>query len=124
MMKRANMAEEGSPEPMRGGIVRAQGAWEAVRAGTDQAAELGARTGSAARTRNCQVRAISGGATSVSLNALAGGSSGSSGRGVAKERTSALNKGAERAICVVESLIQPFSTSSQESSESGFVDAE
>ena len=104
---------------MRAGIVGAQLTWEAVHAGTDQAIESGARDGSAALTENCHVRATSGGATMASLRLLGGKSAGRTGSGTDAQSKDALNKGAESEMCGLESLIQPFSTRSQESSETG-----
>lgn len=109
---------------MRSGIVGAQKAWEAVRAGTDQATESGAREGSAARTQNCQVRAISGGATMSSLKPASGTSVDRMGRGTDEQSKDALSKGAASETKGLESLIQPFSTRSHESSDAGSAGAE
>lgn len=109
---------------MRAGIVGAQLTWEAVHAGTDQAIESGARDGSAALTQNCQVRAISGGAAMSSLKPLGGEFVSRKGSGTDELSKDALSKGAANETDGLESLIQPFSTKSQESSETGFLGSE
>lgn len=109
---------------MRAGIVGAQKAWEAVRAGTDQATESGARDGSAALTQNCQERAISGGATMSSRRPAVAKSVGRAGSGTDEQSRDALSNGFASETDGLESLIQPFSTRSQESSDTGSAGAE